>query len=641
MSDYSVPPVAEAEKAAAPTGRVWPLYARLLGYAWAYKTRLLVSFFFAFVVAGSFGLMIGSTGVVVNTLFLDEPAFAAQIEGATAKLGNWLPAGAVASIQEAAWNLWRRGQTDPMHVLWLLSGTLLGLTMLAAAARYIQEYFAGAIGAHVSVKLAEEMYRNIIRQPLSFFERHPSGEFTTRLTNDVLMVNRGLSGVVVKLLREPFIALFLLAVALAADWQLTLIGLFVLPPVAVVIVLIGKQVRRSAQKSMKKLSSMQTLAKESVTGMAIVKGFCMEGYLLSRMRAEMRKLDRYLVRLVRADAAVGPVTEVLLTLGLVVFLLLGAAKVVNGAMTPGAFSSLYLAFAALLNPIRKLTNVNNQIQTSMASAQRVFEYIDMEPDIREAPDAIDIPPLREAIRFNDVHFAYDGASEVIRGVNLEVRKGEMVALVGFSGAGKSTLAKLVPRFYDVTRGSITIDGVDIRRATFKSLRGQIGIVTQDSILFSETIAGNIAFGKDDFPPERIRAAAEAAHAAEFIESVPGGYDAPVAEGGVSLSGGQRQRLAIARAIVKDPAILILDEATSSLDSESERAIQQAMDEFVVGRTTLVIAHRLSTIQRADRIVVLDAGRVVEQGTHHELLRKGGIYQRLYEIQFNGPPEKVA
>jgi subfamily B ATP-binding cassette protein MsbA len=277
----------------------------------------------------------------------------------------------------------------------------------------------------------------------------------------------------------------------------------------------------------------------------------------------------------------------------------------------------------------------------MASAERVFEYIDMKPEIVDAPDAVALPPLRESLCFNDVRFSYDGKTEVLCGIDLRIKKGEMVALVGFSGAGKSTLVKLLPRFYDVTGGSITLDGIDIRKATLESLRGQLSIVTQDSILFNESIRENIAHGRDDYSDERIRAAARAAHAEEFIAPLPEGYETSIGESGSSLSGGQRQRLAIARAIVKDPAILILDEATSSLDSESEQAIQKAMDEFVVGRTTLVIAHRLSTIQRADRIVVLENGRVAEMGTHRELIEKGGIYRRLYEIQFAASGEKAA
>jgi subfamily B ATP-binding cassette protein MsbA len=294
----------------------------------------------------------------------------------------------------------------------------------------------------------------------------------------------------------------------------------------------------------------------------------------------------------------------------------------------------YVAMAFLVDPVRKLASVNNAIQGSVASAQRAFEFIDLESDLVDAPDAVAIPPLQESIRFEDVHFSYDSSKEVLRGVDFEIKKGEMVAVVGFSGEGKSTLAKLTPRFYDVQSGAIRIDGVDIRKATLKSLRDQISIVTQDTILFDETVASNIAASNDHAPAGRIEEAARAAYAAEFIEQLPMGYASRIGESGGTLSGGQRQRLAIARALMKDPALLILDEATSSLDTESERAIQKAIEEYVVGRTSLVIAHRLSTVQRADRIVVLDGGRVAEQGTHEELLATpGSLYGRLYRVQF--------
>jgi subfamily B ATP-binding cassette protein MsbA len=300
---------------------------------------------------------------------------------------------------------------------------------------------------------------------------------------------------------------------------------------------------------------------------------------------------------------------------------------------PADLTVLFGALAMTIDPLRKLSSVNNLIQTSVASAERVFELIDAKPEIVEAAHPVALAPMREALEFHDVRFRYATGGEVLRGISLRIRKGEMIALVGFSGAGKSTLVKLIPRFYDPSAGSITLDGVDIRNASFQSLRDQIGIVTQDTILFAESIRANIAFGRTQYDEARVRAAAQAAHADEFIRRLPQGYDTVIGEGGGTLSGGQRQRLAIARAIIKDPAILILDEATSSLDSESERLIQDALDHFVQGRTTVVIAHRLSTVQRADRIVVLDAGQIAEMGTHAELMARGGTYRRLYEMQF--------
>jgi len=340
--------------------------------------------------------------------------------------------------------------------------------------------------------------------------------------------------------------------------------------------------------------------------------------------------------MMKADAAIGPLTEFVMVLGFVVFILVSVREVLkpNATLHVGDLVQVYGALLMMLDPVRKLTAVNNAVQTSVASAERVFEFIDIKPDIVDAPGAIDIAPLREAIHFDDVHFSYDGKTEVLCGVTFDVKKGEMIAIVGHSGAGKSTLAKLIPRFYDVSKGSIRIDETDIRKATQASLRAQISIVTQDTILFNASVRENISAGKTSYSDERLREAIKAAHATEFVEKLYQKYDTVIGESGNSLSGGQRQRLAIARAVIKDPAILVLDEATSSLDSESERAIQEALEEFVVGRTTVVIAHRLSTIQRADRILVLDQGRLAEQGTHNELLqRPDSIYRRLYETQF--------
>ncbi|MDX9974379.1 MAG: ABC transporter ATP-binding protein [FCB group bacterium] len=629
MLDINGPMGSMADKAAKTKTSVSAIYRRLLGYAWQYKGRLILSLVFAWFQALSFGAMFVCAGVAVNTLFSKPDVFSQQVETAAGKLAEWAPPAVVQTFVDKAQILYQH----PIQTILALVIALVALTLLGGIARYLQEYFAGSIGAHVAVRLADEMYENMMNQSLRFFEQHSSGELLARLANDVFAVNRGLSGVFVKLMREPFKAIVLIAGALWVNPTLTLSCLIVLPPVGYIIVSIGRSVKRNAQRSLQKLSAMQTLAKESLSGMPIIKGFCMEPYEVSRMRVELRKLDRFLVKMVRADAAVGPLSELLLMMGVGGFLLLGAVYVERGYIESGDLVYLLGAFGAIFGSIRSLTNVNNQIQTSMASAERVFEYIDMKPEIVDAPDAVAAPPLRDVLGFNDVRFSYDGQTEVLRGINLQVKKGEMVALVGFSGAGKSTLVKLIPRFYDVTGGSITLDGVDIRTVTQESLRGQISIVTQDSILFNESIRENIAHGKPDYTDERIRAAAKAAHAEEFIAPLPNGYETPIGESGSNLSGGQRQRLAIARAIVKDPAILILDEATSSLDSESEQAIQKAMDEFVVGRTTLVIAHRLSTIQRADRIVVLEDGLVAEEGTHRELIDKGGIYRRLYEIQF--------
>jgi subfamily B ATP-binding cassette protein MsbA len=645
------PPAAPAAPSAPPRrGTAWRIYRRLLGHAWAYKGRLLLSIFFALVIAASFSSIVVGVGAVIDLTFYKpefredgtlrkaDPAerYAVQLESATGWMQDtigWAPLGLPDRLREAVGGMRAR----PMRALIAVCIAAVCLSLIIGIARFLQEYFAGAIGANISADLAEAMYANLLRQSVGFFEMRGSGDIMARFTNDIFMVNRGLSGVFVKLMREPIKALGFFIIAVYTDPLLTLVGLGVLPPVGYSLNRLGKKTRKSTRKSLEKIASMAGVVKEAIEGAAIIKGYSMETYEAGRMRAEVSKLRKFLKRMVQADAATGPTTEVLLVCGLVCFVLFSGQRVASGLLDYGDLVTLFSAILFMLDPVRKLSDVNNMIQVSVASGERVFELIDQAPDIVEAPDAVALPPMRDALRFEGVSFGYKDGTPVLHDLNLNFRKGEMIALVGSSGAGKSTLIKLIPRFYDPAAGRITIDGVDIRRATFDSLREQIALVTQDTILFAETVAANIAYGNDRHSRERVEQAAGAAHADRFIRDMPQGYDSMLGESGGNLSGGQRQRLAIARAIIKDPAILILDEATSSLDSESERLIQDALDRIVVGRTTIVIAHRLSTVQRADRIIVMDQGRVAEEGTHAELLAKGGIYRRLHDTQFGNRP----
>jgi subfamily B ATP-binding cassette protein MsbA len=623
----------------------WRIYKRLLGYAWHYKGRLLISIFFALVVAFSFSTVILGVAGAVRILYSDDATAQGQVtfmvEKAVKVVGRWtsvgLPGPSPAEIEEGIRGFIGSARANPGRALeWLCVGLVL-LSLVGGTARFLQEYFAGAISANVSVTLGEEMFDNVMRLSIPFFERRSSGEILARFTNDMFMVNRGLTAVFVKLFREPIKAVFFLGIALATDWALTLTVLLVLPLTGYVIIRIGRKVKKSVRRSLQKIASMASVIGESIAGIYIVKAFCMEQYENTRVRVEMRKLRRHLLRMVKADAAIEPATEFLMIVGLVLFILLAARARLN----LGDLFQLLSALAAMMDPIRKLSSVNNMIQTSVASAERVFEFIDLRSEVVQGTDAVALSPLRDTLEFRDVRFSYDGKTDVLRGVNFKIKKGEMLALVGFSGAGKSTVVKLIPRFYDATGGSIMIDGVDIRGATLKSLREQISMVTQDTILFNESIHENIAFGRPDYSRKRVEEAAAAARASEFIKKLPQSYDNVIGESGGLLSGGQRQRLAIARAIIKDPSILILDEATSSLDSESEQAIQKAIEQFIVGRTTIVIAHRLSTVQRADRILVIDEGRVVEEGTHQELIAQGGLYRRLYDTQFHAREGQAA
>ncbi|HNR33701.1 MAG TPA: ABC transporter ATP-binding protein [Candidatus Hydrogenedentes bacterium] len=619
----------------------WRIYRRLLGYAWKYKFRLLLSLFFAMVVASLFSSMILTIGGVIKLLYVDEATLAPQIDAAVARaeemagvvqrVTGWRPD----NVEPRLRNLFTMLRANRPTALSYLALALVLISFSTGFARFLQEYFAGAIGVNVSITLGQEMYENTIGLSMPFFERRTTGEILARFTNDIFMVNRGLTMVCIRLFREPVKILFCLFLALSVNWRLTLTVLLVLPAIGYVIYAIGRKVKKSVQNSLQRIASMSGMVAETVGGIAIVKAYCMEAYEARRVHEELQRIRRYMTRMVKADAAIDPAAEFLMMVGLALFILMANNAFESGQIDGGGLVILFGALAAMMDPLRKLSGVNNMIQTSVASAERVFEFIDMKPDIIEAPNAPALPPLRESIRFDDVHFSYDGVTPVLKGISFEIRKGEMAALVGFSGSGKTTIAKLIPRFYDPQRGVIRIDGADIREVSFKSLRAQIGVVTQDTVLFNDTVRANIAYGSENYPDERIRQAAKAAHAAEFIEKLPQGYDTPIGESGGTLSGGQRQRIAIARAVIKDPAILILDEATSSLDSESERAIQAAIEEFVVGRTTLVIAHRLSTVQRADRILVIDGGELVEQGRHDELIARGGLYRRLYDVQFAG------
>ncbi len=622
------------------------IYFRLIRYAWNYKLRLLISFSFAILLAFSFGaLLVGLSQGVDLTFFTpqydqngklerEDPKdkILHKIETFNTKLEqtlHWAPR----SLERGFQGMVERMRADKMRAITVMCMAVIVLALIINLARYLQEFFAGTIGTNISTDLGHEMYVNLMNQSVGFFETRSSGEILGRFANDIFTVNRGLAGVLVKLMCEPIKACVFLSVAFSADVYLTLIGICILPPVMFALLRIGKKMRKSVRRSLQKIASMTTVVNETVMGIAIVKGYNMEEYELERMRREIAKLRRFLRRMVSLDAAAIPTTEFILIVGVAIFGMLSGHRLLTGKLALGDMAGLFIALGLMLDPIRKLASVNNMIQTSVASAERVFEFIDLRPDILEAPNPVELPGLRDNIRFEQVHFSYDGQRPVLNGIDFEIKKGELVALVGPSGAGKSTIVKLIPRFYDVTRGAITIDGVDIRTASFKSLRNLLSIVTQDTILFAESVRDNIAYGQSQFSDERVRAAADAAHATEFIEQMPQGFNTVIGESGCNLSGGQRQRLAIARAIIKDPAILILDEATSSLDSESERHIQQALDAFVTGRTAVVIAHRLSTVRRADRILVIDGGRVVEQGPHQELLAKGGLYTRLYETQF--------
>jgi len=454
----------------------------------------------------------------------------------------------------------------------------------------------------------------------------------SRITNDVTSIQHAVSEAVTSLLKDTFTLIFLVFVIFYRDWQLAIIAMFVFPLTIYPIAKFGEKMRRNATKTQVTMAGLTTLLQETISGTRIVKAFCMEAYENMRFARENEKLMRLALKSVSINAISSPFMEFLGGIGIAAIIFYGGYQVIHGSSTPGTFFSFLTALIMLYEPVKRLTNVNNTIQKGIAGAQRVFHILDLVPDILDREHAVDLPRIVEKIEIRNVSFSYN-ATPVLRNINLTIRAGEVIAFVGMSGGGKTTLVNLIPRFYDVSDGQILIDGHDIRDVTLLSLRRQIGIVTQQTILFNDTVRNNISYGSRDCSEKEIIEAARAANAHEFIQNLPEQYDTVIGEQGTRLSGGERQRISIARALLKNAPILILDEATSSLDTEAEMEVQDALERLMKGRTTLVIAHRLSTIRTADRIVVLVRGEIVEEGSHDTLLARQGEYCKLHQLQF--------
>ena len=519
--------------------------------------------------------------------------------------------------------------------LGLIAGLIIALYLSKGLSSYFATYLMSWVGQRTVMDLRNRLYKQVIRQSVGFFKRKPTGTLMSHITNDVEKIQLAVSEAVGDLLMQSFALVGYGGLLFYYDWRLATFCLITAPLAVYPLVTLGRKLRRTTDTALWRWRDITNILQETISGSRIVKAFRMEAFETNRFQTATGRLFQTNMRITRVISILPPIMEVVGGLGLAGAIWYGSGRISSGTMTTGEFTSFMAALFLMYTPIKKLSRVNATFQQALSAAQRIFGVLDTAHEIQEAPDAVEIPPLNRRIEFRDVEFIYEERDgPTLEGINLTIEAGQVVALVGTSGAGKSTLISLVPRFYDPTHGAVLFDGIDIRGATLSSLRGQIGLVTQETILFNDTVRSNIAYGLDSVAEEALRQAAEAAYALEFIEELPQKFDTEVGERGQLLSGGQRQRIAIARAILKNPPILVLDEAMSSLDAESEALVQHALNNLMADRTTLVIAHRLSTIQRADQIVVIEDGCVRETGQHSELIQKAdGAYRRLYELQF--------
>jgi len=523
------------------------------------------------------------------------------------------------------------------HNPWtVVAFALVASTVLKGIFDYAGTYLVNYAGFGMITDLRDDLYNAILRSSAAFFTKHTTGTLLSTIVNDIEKVQSAMSGVLAEFLQQFFTFLFTAVVVVLLGGKLAWVLLLFIPAILYSSRKVGRQVRRTTRGGQDKLAEIQNILHETFTGNRIVRAFGMENWEVERFRAAARRLFRANLRLVAAFAISSPLMDILGSIAIALLLLLGRDQINRRVFTPGIFVAFIFAVFKLYDPVRKFAMFNNSFQQAVGASSEIFRFMDMEDEVREKPGAKRMGKFARAIRFADVSFSYEKVEDspvVLHDINLEVKAGEVMAVVGSSGAGKSTLVHLIPRFFDVSGGRILIDDGDVRDVTLESLRSQIGIVTQETVLFNDTVRNNIAYGQPHVSQKRVEEAARAARAHEFIRGLPEGYNTIIGERGVRLSGGERQRIAIARAILKNAPILILDEATSALDSESESLLQSALQNLMGGRTVFVIAHRLSTVRLADRIVVLENGTISDIGAHEELMHRLGTYRRLYELQF--------
>ncbi len=613
-------------------------YIRIVSYVRPYWRQLIASVLFTFVFALFNGLSVYLTIPLLDTLFQETPKTeqlqeSPQLNQPSGILPDW--------VQEI-----KKDITETFNEF-VLSGSKLDALMricflvlitflLKNITGYLQAYFMAHVEYGAMKDLRDEAYSHLHQLPMSYFKKERVGNLISRFTNDVNIVQASITAAFSNLIKEPLTIIVFLGIALSISWQLTLVAFIVLPFSMLIIGWIGLKLRRQSSLVQAKIADITSILQETISAVKIVKAFGMEKYENKKFTKETHSYFKMMLRIVRIRNIASPVTEFLSVLVGVFIIYYGGVMVLQqNSLKASEFLGFLFAIFQMMPPIKELTSVNNRIQEASAAGERIFEILDTKPSIKNKTGATEIAKFQDKIEFTNVVFSYEDSEEpVLKNISFTANRGEIIALVGPSGGGKSTLVDLIPRFHDPDSGKLYIDGIDVKDVKIEDLRSLMGIVTQETYLFNETIRNNIAYGKEDFPMEKIVEAAKTANAHNFILELPKQYDSIIGERGTKLSGGQRQRISIARALVKNPEIMIFDEATSALDNESEVLVQEAIERMMKNRTTFVIAHRLSTIRHATKIIVIDYGRIIQQGKHNELLAdEKGLYRKLYEMQF--------